>query len=278
MFIALLVGSATAQVAKVLPLADSVAALQARSNHQEGSVSSLERLARLVRSQWQNDAQGTPKVQIPRRRRSVIEVAEKESTLLVSADQQPADFAIGIVELLRKDPARELRVHCTLVHLPMQVATEHALVAGQVTPVDEPTAGKLLKAAVQAKGRVHNLPELEVQPLLPFRAEPPTEAGKPATTIPTLRLRGEAVLVEEQEALFGVQLVAGDLPADPTVLPKAPLFDRTFRLRAGTGILVLAPTAQNAPADAPAVVVWLRLASVTATKPAKEPAAGDAGK
>lgn len=192
--------------------------------------------------------------------------------------QEQADLAERIVDLLRKGPERELRLHCTLVHLPMQAAIEQQLVAGQVTPIDEPTAGKLLKAAVQAKGRVHNLPELKVRPLLPFRLEPPPDASKPTSDTTPTRVRGDALLVSDQEALFYVQMVAGDLPLDPTILPYAMLFDEVFRLQVGTGIVILARNAIDAPADAPAVALWLRFVDVTAAPPAKKPADADAGK
>lgn len=275
---ALLVSSAVAQVSRVLPLADVATDLEARSGNLAGSVPPLERLARLVRSQWQNEALGAAKDPLVRRRRNLIGVAENENSMLVSGLEESVTFVLGIVDLLRKGPTRELRVRCTLVHLPVQIATEHALVAGQVTPIDEPTAGKLLKAAVQAKGRVHNLPESKVLPLQPFRDEPPKDAGKGAGEATQLRVRGEAVLVSDQEALFGVQVVRGALPLDPTILPKAPLFDRTFRMRVGTGIVILAPIAKDAPADTPTVALWLQLVDVAAAPPAEKPAASDASK
>jgi hypothetical protein len=278
LFLGLLVGNATAQVAKVLELNDVAAALEARSGQPEGSVSSLGRLARLLRTHWQEEAQTAAKGAPVRRRRATLQLEEKSNTMLVSALQQQADLAEDIVDLLRQGPTRELRVHCTLVHLPMQVATEHGLVAGQVSPIDEPTAGKLIKTAVQAKGRLQNLPEQTVLPLRPFRAEPPAEPGKAAAAPTTLRVHGEAVLVSDQEALFGVQLVAGDLPEDPTLVPLVTRFAKTFRLQVGTGIVVLAPAAKDAPEDAPAVALWLQLVSVTAAPPAKKPADADAGK
>jgi hypothetical protein len=98
---------------------------------------------------------------------------------------------------------------------------------------------------------------------VPFVAESRIggEGKQPPDDTENLRLRGEALAVSPQEALFGVQLVRGSLPEDRTVVPTDPVFNQVFRLRVGNGVTM---TAKN---DKTATVLWLRFTGTSTEAP-----------
>jgi hypothetical protein len=271
---ALLSGNAVTQareinLAKVLQVQDVVAALEARGSDVPGEVTPLARFVRLAESHFQHEAQAAPPANPPlqRTRRPTIRVVEPQNVMLVSGERDKVELVEAMLRELRRDVTRELRLQCTLVRLPKDVARNHGLVAGRAMPVDEVAAGNVQKDAVQAKGSLQNLPEVKVVPFVPFRLGAPTADQDGRAERAPLRLRGEAVLVNDDEALFAVQLVAGDLPADQTVLPQSPLLDRTFRPKAGSGVMLLSPAGAGAAGEPDALVLWLRFVEVAQAPP-----------
>lgn len=258
------------QAQEVVACGDLAAALQQREAAYPRSVAPIDRLARLASALIRAEALPDDRDRHP----IGIDFYPRRGWLLVAGPPGSVDRVNALVAQLRRPEVRELRVQCTLVQLPASVAEQHGLAAGCATPVDAVAAGKLQKAAVQAQGRLQNLPELAVKPLEPFCAEPPAGDREATGIFAASRLRGEALLLADDEALFGVHLVAGELPADPTRRPKAPLVDATFRLRVGSGVLLLA-NAANPPARATSgaapppmtVALWLRFVDVVQAPP-----------
>ena len=269
----LFAGAASAQRSTVLNLKDVTPLLESRGHDVSGTVTPLQRLARLVSAWFLNGTPAEPAPEPPakpparRTRIPTLGLLEDQGMILVSGQQEHVDLVESVVKELRSDVVRELRLQCTLVRLPLFTATAHGLAIGRATPVDEVAASKLLKEAVQAKGRLQNLPEVKIAPFVPFRIEPPAGDRKPEATKESLRLRGEALLVRDDEALFAVQLVDGALPDDRTVLPKSPLADGSFRLESGAGVILLS-TPMVGSTNAPEVVaVWLRLMEIARAEP-----------
>ncbi|HEX5051209.1 MAG TPA: hypothetical protein VFZ65_05520, partial [Planctomycetota bacterium] len=79
----------------------------------------------------------------------------------------------AVEQLMAEDAANPTRwrLQCSLVTLPAKVAAERGIVAGKVVPVDEAAASRLVRDAVAAKGSLQNLPEVVVNPLVPFVVE-----------------------------------------------------------------------------------------------------------
>lgn len=206
------------QASEVVACADLAAALRQRESESQRGLAPIDRLARLANAHFRANA---PSGADPRELLAV-DYYPRRGGLLVTGPRDQVDQVMALVAQLRRPEVRHLRVQCTLLHLPASVGAQHGLAVGRATLVDEVAAGKVQKAAVQARGRLQNLPEVLVAPLVPFHTQLPADGSN------ACRLRGEAVLVGDDEALFGVQLVAGDLPDDPTRIPKAPLVSATF--------------------------------------------------
>lgn len=289
--VAMFAPAASAQVATVLSLHDVVARMDAEGTNVPGKAPPLNRLARIMNAHFQAEAGDAPQPAQRRARRTVVQVNDGPAAMLFSGQREQMAVFEGIVKQLHRAERRELLVQCTVVRMTRALAKQHGLVINLPTPVDEVAAGKILKAALQAKGSLQNLAEVRARPLVPFRAEPQADARKAgATPAPApLRLRGDVVLVADDEALFALQAVCTALPEDPTMLPASPLLDTTFRLRAGTGVMLLtkagmpeAPaTGDQAPAaagDGEAVALWLRFVAVAERQPAGDPTRSDPGK
>ena len=266
----------SAQQAVVLPLGDLKRAMDAGGTKLVGGVGAIARLARIATEHAKNleRARQAKQQQVPgapraRTRRPIIKHHESTDSLLVSGDDEFCGWLQSVVTQLRKPEARELRLACTIVSMPEAVAEECGLLVGRVLPVDEVKAGQVQKAAILAKGTLQNLPETLAVPLLPFRIERHPDREKPgdAPAGHSLRLRGEAVLFADDQAVFSVQLAA-ELPKDPTVLPTKPLLSCTMPLVAGSGVIVRTPVRKDAPQNEAVVAVWLRFLDVV---PAKQP-------
>ncbi len=267
---ALLGAVVSAQDAAVVVSVDAMlAALAARGDLADGEVEPVERFMRLATAQFQAQVrdQGRDKERpVKRERRLVLQRARGgQPKLLVSGPQEQVDAIVGVVNRLSATQVPTLRVQCTLVRLPRQIAAAHELEVGRAVPIDEAKAGALIKQAIAAKGSLQNLPETLVRPLVPFRAEPP--AGDGATAAPQLRVRGEAVLATDREAWFDVQLVEGKLPEDPTLLPPSRRLHQALRLEVGTGAMLLAPPRKDDAKDADVVALWLRFVDLAGPKP-----------
>jgi hypothetical protein len=173
----------------------------------------------------------------------------------------------GIHKQLGNPERRGLVVQCSMLTLPWKLAREHRLAPRSATPVGEAAAGELMKAAVQAKGTLRNLPEAMAEPLLPFTLGAGAD-GKPVGPGPVVH--AEALLVGDHEALFSMQIAwpdgappAGQKPQAPKPQPQKPRDDGTaFRLQTGAGVLLLGPVARNPGDDEPVTVLWVRFASV----------------
>jgi hypothetical protein len=249
---------------------DLAVTLQQRESTHKRSIAPIDRVARLSTALLRSEA----KPEDPDRHLIGVDYYYRRGSLLVSGPPGSVDLVNALVTQLRRPEARELRVQCTLVQLPASVAEQHGLAAGRATPVDEVAAGRLMKAGLQAQGHIQNLPEVAIEPLQPFCTEPPAGKHEATAIAAALRLRGEAMLLADDEALFGVHLVAGDLPADPTRRPKESLVEATFRMRVGGGVLLLAnaakpPTPATSGDTTPpmTVALWLRFADVVQTPP-----------
>jgi hypothetical protein len=135
------------------------------------------------------------------------------------------------------------------------------LAAGKVVDVDEGKAGKVLKDAVAAKGTLRNLPEAGILPLQPFVMGKPRREGAAGGAA---EVRVEALPLSEGEAWFSLQW-RGE-PSDSPPQP-APHFEATFRLKTGSGAMVMSQKGQQA------VVLWVRFAFIRNAEPAQEKAA-----
>lgn len=275
----------------MIKLRDVADAMDQAGTDVAGNVGPIARLARLVTAHCrelllQQRLANPPPNQLRRRRKAVFKHHEPTDSMLVSCDRGHLDLVDSMVEQLRKPAARQLRLQCTLVRMSEAIANEHGLLVGRALPANQVRAGKVLKAAVTAQGTLLNLPEVLAVPLVPFRIEraaagrtsgsDKSDDKKPAGT-PTakpVRLRGEAALLKDDQAIFAVQL-ATELPKDPTLLPTNPLLSCTMPLVAGSGVLVRVRVIKDAPKNEAVVVVWFRFAEVVPPKqPTPKPESG----
>jgi hypothetical protein len=168
----------------------------------------------------------------------------------------------SVLAQLRRPDLQELRVQCTLVSMPAKVAADCGLSAGKCVAVDEGQAGKVLKAAVAAKGTLCNLPEAGGMPLQPLVFERQGDER---------RLRLEMLPISEDEACFMFQMVQWRLPVDRTLLPDRKQIDAAIRLKVGAGAMAMAVK------DDQATLVWLRFIGTRKAEPVPEPDAKDKG-
>lgn len=197
----------------------------------EGAVPTLDRLVAILREALGDGAnEKFPLVQVANSARGTI--------CFTRGTQERIAAVQAVFDELAKDPPVHVRLQCSLVTLPAAVALEHGLKPNLVKTTDETNFGRLVRAAMQHKGTLGNLPEVTVAPLAPFHLQP---AGKPAAKDDrVLRVRGEMVPVSASEVVVRMQLVRGPLPADTTQLPKASVLQPPcFRLAAGGAAMVM---------------------------------------
>jgi hypothetical protein len=186
-----------------------------------------------------------------------------QHTLTVQGQRESCDVVQSVLDELRREPLPRFHVTCTVLVMPWEVAEAHGLATDEVQEADVAAMTNLMRDVVKQKGTLLNLPETIARPLVPFVAEPRIGAvGKqPPDDAKNLWLRGEAVAVSPEEALFRVQLLRNSLPEDRSVLPRATVCDRAFRLRVGNGVTMTMRSNRTS------TVVWLRFLSTSTVAP-----------
>jgi hypothetical protein len=248
-------GQARAQVFEV---GGALGALEDKVGAVPGDVQPVDRLERLLTRllKRENKAAAGRAVQ-----RAMIRA--NQQMLLVQGDKELLDLVQSVLDEMRRDPLPRFHLTCTVLVMPSEIAAAHGLSANDEQEADMAAMTNLMRDVVRQKGTLLNLPETIATPFVPFVAAPRVAGeGKQAPKEDeNLRLRGEALAVSPEEVLFAVQLVRGNLPEDRTVLPRAPVFDRAFRLRVGSGVTI---TAKN---DKTATVLWLRFTGTSTVTP-----------
>jgi hypothetical protein len=244
------------QKAEVVDFADVIQALHPGASADE-SQQTVRHVADVLRSVAQIEAQSRPPVQGRRPRQTVVQT---NGTLMVVSGE---DSVVAMVDRIHRQlagPERRFALECTVLSLPKKIADAHA-VPNAPARVAEPVVGALMKAAVQAGCRVRNLPECTARPLRTFAMTESAEAGRQAPVI-----EGELMPLDDRQVFLAVRFrgsaAAGSSPA------AGP--ERTFRLESGAGVwLALEPEAKGGD-DAPATVIWLRLAAAAPVQDAAE--------
>jgi hypothetical protein len=124
----------------------------------------------------------------------------------------------GIAEALaavRGDAACGVRLQCSVATMPMTVAAAYGVAPGRTFTGDAAQWAGVLREAVKAGGRVHNLPEATVDALEPFVRELPA-APRAANA---LRVRGHALPLGGGQVAVAVTL---EHPAPPEGERRAP--------------------------------------------------------
>ncbi|HEX6812887.1 MAG TPA: hypothetical protein VF384_14785 [Planctomycetota bacterium] len=254
------------QRAQVFQVKEALAALEDKTGVVPGDVQPITRFSRLVDAVLKKEVQAGVR---PQGARATVRAAGRDQMLMVQGDKEVVDLVQSLIDQMHGASLPRLHLECTVLVMPLEVARAHGLVANRAQEKDMAAMTALMKDVVKVHGVLLNLPEVVATPFVPFVAEPRAGAGKrPPPTAANLRLRGEAVPLGREEALFAVQFVRGDLPEDRTVLPKRPLSDQAFRLRAGQGVAL---TSQD---RATATVMYLRLAGIANAGPNAPPVLG----
>ena len=254
----LVCAAATAQQQeRLFQLRDVLAALEDKTGPVPGREQAFHRVERLVSGlvERENPAMGGDG--------GMVGGTHREQILFVQADKQVIDVVRSLFDEMRREPLPRFHLACTVLVMPSRVAVVNGLVTPRVEDADPVSMTRLMRDVVKVKGTLLNLPEVIATPLVPFVAEPRigVDGKPPPPDVANLRLRGEAVALGPEEALFSVQFVRGSLPEDRTVLPKSPVFDRGFRRRVGAGVTI---TAKD---DKLATVWWLRFTGISTGAP-----------
>ena len=254
------------QRAQVFPVKEALAALEDKTGVVPGDVQPITRFQRLVDAVLKKDAQAGAR---PQAARTLVRVNSREQMLMVQGDKEVVDLVQALIDQMQCQSLPRLHVMCTALVMPVELARAHGLVANRAQETDMVAITALMKDVVKAKGVLLNLPEVVATPFVPFVAEPRAGGDKgPPQNAANLRLRGEAVALCPDEALFAVQFVRGTLPEDRTMLPKRSLCDQAFRLRVGPGVTMMAQERTTA------TVMWLRFAGTSNAGPNEPPQLG----
>jgi hypothetical protein len=187
-----------------------------------------------------------------------------ETNYFVQGTPDQIETAKSAHAQLARPDLQELRVQCTVVTMPLDAATAAGLAAGKVLEVDEASAGKVIKAAVAAKGAFRNLPEEGGLPLQPFVLGKAAEQ-KPRNAAEMMagsQVRIEALPLSAAEAWFALQWT-GELPGDGAKPATKSEFEACMRLKVGGGAMVMSAQGKQA------VVLWLRLPFTKDAQPHK---------
>ncbi|HZN38958.1 MAG TPA: hypothetical protein VFD82_09150 [Planctomycetota bacterium] len=253
---------------QVFPIKEALAALEDKTGVVPGDVQPITRFQRLVDAVLKKEAQAGAR---PQATRTLVRVGGRggDQMLMVQGDKEVVDLVQSLIDQMQGQSLPRLHVMCTVLVMPVELARKHGLVANRAQETDMVAITALMKDVVKAKGVLLNLPEVLATPFVPFVAEPRAGGDKPPPpTAANLRLRGEAVAVGPEEALFAVQFVRGALPEDRTMLPKRSLGDQAFRLRVGPGVTMMAQDRTTA------TVMWLRFAGTSNAGPNEPPKLG----
>jgi hypothetical protein len=252
-------GQGQVRVAKVFEVGPALGALEDKVGAVPGAVLPADRLDRLLAQLLKREN----KAGVGRVTRPAMVAANRQQLMIVQGDKEMLDVVQSVLDEMRREPLPRFHLTCTVLVMPWEVAAAHGFATSDVQEADMVAMGNLMRDVVKQKGTLLNLPEAIATPFVPFVAEPrvAAEGKQPPDDAENLRLRGEALAVSPEEAVFGVQLVRGNLPEDRTQLPKAPVFDRAFRLRVGNGVTI---TAKN---DKTATVLWLRFTGTSTVEP-----------
>ena len=255
---------AQGRMAKVFDVGGALATLEDKVGAVTGDVPPTDRLERLLTHVLKREGKqaGGQVVQ-----RGVVRA--RQQVMIVQGDKELVDCVQSLLDEMRRDPLPRFHLTCTVLVMPSELAAAHGLETNEVQAAEMTAMTNLMRDVVKQKGTLMNLPETIATPFVPFVAEPRVagEGKQPPNEVENLRLRGEAVALSPEEVLFAVQLVRGSLPEDRTVLPKAAVLDRAFRLRVGNGVTV---TAVN---DKTATVLWLRFTDTSTVTPQADKAA-----
>jgi len=182
------------------------------------------------------------------RRRNVVKFSGDKGSLMVIADNRVTLALQGAFEQLRKRPQQDHRIACTIVTMPIAVATGHGLKAGISKPADEIVAGDLFKAAVAADGKLVNLPNTRSLPLVEYVAR----SGDPkAGDARALGATGTVLPTGKNSVLLQLA-AAGHVP-------------QYLRLVRDRGVLLWLPAGEKA---SEAHVVWVRYLGAVRHQPA----------
>lgn len=193
-----------------------------------GRPKALSRLLEVLRSAPMGDA--------PARSLMLSEGATPSEEPVVLARGAPAQielFQASLARLAHSDPGAS-RLHFSIVTMPIAVAKAHQLEPGRTVMTDDATWSGLLRDAVEAKGRLHNLPEVITGFLTPYRHEP--TAAKDATDCDLERLQAEVVPLDDGAIAVAIELTRKSKTGNqPTVLAQP-----VFRLTAGQAAMMAA--------------------------------------
>lgn len=139
----------------------------------------------------------------------------------------------AFAQLLAVDEVVRARVHCSVLTLPRAAAPE-GLKPGLSETADEALVTRLVRVAAAEGGKLRNLPEVVAAPLRPFAIE-----DAPESDAMPLRLRAELVPLGRSEALLGLHVVRGALPANLANVPEAGKALASPVLRLSTGGLAV---------------------------------------
>jgi len=134
------------------------------------------------------------------------------------------------------DEVVRARMQYSVLALPQAAVAAEGLKPGTAVEADEAILTRLARAAVGQGGNLRNLPEVVAAPLRPFVVEDARADGAEP-----LRLRAEMVPLGRAEALLGLHVVRGALPANLASVPdagKTLLASPVLRLTAGGLVLM----------------------------------------
>lgn len=122
----------------------------------------------------------------------------------------------ALAQLFTEDTIVRARVQYSVLTMPRAAAEAEGLKSGAAVSVEVANLTRLVRAAIEQGGTLRNLPEVVATPLRPFAVEV-VRAGE----APPLRLRAELVPLGDGEALLGLHVVRGELPANLSNVPDA---------------------------------------------------------
>jgi hypothetical protein len=194
-------------------------------------------------------------------------MVSQRTGILLQGTAEDMELMTAMLAQLQRADLQELRVQCTLVTMPMAVATAAGLALDQPLAVEESQAGRILKDAVAAKGTLRNLPEAGLLPAQSAILGRPAAIARPdAAPVPfaELRVRVEALPTAEDEGWFALQLLDGEQRNDTVAPRKVAMADAKLRLKMGHGAMVMAARGEQA------TVLWVRFTGMRKAEPSKD--------
>ena len=199
--------------------------------------------------------------------------------MFVTGKEDFVALITGVHTQMQRDPLPRSNLQATVLTLPRRALNAHGVRADVPHPIDEASAGKLVRDAVAAKGALRNLPEVTVGPLEAFSIPLATATARDAA-VPQRVLCGRALLVANDEAALVLEQSTSEAAFRES--NRIGAGSQWLRLKAGSGALLCTRDAGKAEAgkerEADQVtVVWLRFVGTT-TKPIEKQVGEKAGR